>query len=145
MTLMRLDRCRCKCWWTFSSSAPLSPTTTTILLPKNRLHVWFFGVCSSILVWTCLVQLVALGRLWQPQLPKGWYACFSFRDIPNQLVKNTLAGDSVAPSCPYFSFLSSSSSAAAAASSRAKSHPWSEFLNISIWLSLFATYHFYHF
>ncbi|KAF3780200.1 Uncharacterized protein EJ110_NYTH39829 [Nymphaea thermarum] len=124
MTLMRLDRCRCKCWWTFSSSAPLSPTTTTILLPKNRLHVWFFGVCSSILVWTCLVQLVALGRLWQPQLPKGWYACFSFRDNPNQLVKNTLAGDSVAPSCPYFSFLSSSSSAAAAASSRAKSHPW---------------------
>ncbi|CAN1321459.1 Rhamnogalacturonan I rhamnosyltransferase 1 [Linum perenne] len=35
--------------------------------PRTRLQVWFIRVCSSILVWTCLVQLVAVGELWRPR------------------------------------------------------------------------------
>ncbi|XP_052200143.1 rhamnogalacturonan I rhamnosyltransferase 1 [Diospyros lotus] len=38
------------------------------VIPRTRLQVWFIRVCSSILIWTCLVQLVAVGELWQPRL-----------------------------------------------------------------------------
>lgn len=38
------------------------------VIPRTRLQVWFIRVCSSILVWTCLVQLVAVGELWHPHL-----------------------------------------------------------------------------
>ncbi|XP_021897729.1 uncharacterized protein At1g04910 isoform X2 [Carica papaya] len=38
------------------------------VIPKTRLQVWFIRVCSSILLWTCLVQLVAVGELWHPRL-----------------------------------------------------------------------------
>ncbi|KAL0917029.1 hypothetical protein M5K25_012069 [Dendrobium thyrsiflorum] len=33
-------------------------------LPRARLQVWFVRVCSCVLVWTCLAQLVAVGDLW---------------------------------------------------------------------------------
>lgn len=35
--------------------------------PRPRLQVWFIWVCSSILLWTCLVQLMAVGELWHPK------------------------------------------------------------------------------
>ncbi|XWS64230.1 hypothetical protein CRYUN_Cryun06bG0168500 [Craigia yunnanensis] len=41
------------------------------VIPRTRLQVWFFRVCSSILLWTCLVQLVAVGELWHPRLLTG--------------------------------------------------------------------------
>ncbi|XP_042488567.1 rhamnogalacturonan I rhamnosyltransferase 1-like [Macadamia integrifolia] len=41
------------------------------VLPRTRLQVWFIRICSSILLWTCLVQLVAVGELWHPQLLNG--------------------------------------------------------------------------
>ncbi|XAR65220.1 hypothetical protein NMG60_11009263 [Bertholletia excelsa] len=43
----------------------------TQVIPKTRLQVWFIRVCSSILIWTCLVQLVAWGELWKPRLLAG--------------------------------------------------------------------------
>lgn len=36
------------------------------VIPRTRLQVWFIWVCSSILLWTCLVQLVTVGELWRP-------------------------------------------------------------------------------
>lgn len=33
--------------------------------PRARLQVWFVRVCSCVLVWTCLAQLVAVGDLWR--------------------------------------------------------------------------------
>ncbi|KAK4758841.1 hypothetical protein SAY87_020142 [Trapa incisa] len=36
------------------------------VFPRTRLQVCFIWVCSSILVWTCLVQLMAIGDLWHP-------------------------------------------------------------------------------
>ncbi|KAJ4937438.1 hypothetical protein NE237_026762 [Protea cynaroides] len=38
------------------------------VIPKTCLQVWFIRICSSILLWTCIVQLVAVGKLWHPQL-----------------------------------------------------------------------------
>ncbi|KAK6931272.1 LOW QUALITY PROTEIN: GDP-fucose protein O-fucosyltransferase [Dillenia turbinata] len=40
-------------------------------LQRTRLQVWFFRVCSSILLWTCLVQLFAVWELWHPHLLNG--------------------------------------------------------------------------
>ncbi|MBA0563371.1 hypothetical protein Golob_008352 [Gossypium lobatum] len=41
------------------------------LIPRTRLQVWFFRVCSSILLWTCLIQLLAVCELWHPRLLTG--------------------------------------------------------------------------
>uniref|UniRef100_A0A1J3J2V9 O-fucosyltransferase family protein n=1 Tax=Noccaea caerulescens TaxID=107243 RepID=A0A1J3J2V9_NOCCA len=40
-------------------------------VPKPRVQVWFVRVCSSILVWTCLVQLFAAGELWHTRIFTG--------------------------------------------------------------------------
>ncbi|XP_022877666.1 O-fucosyltransferase 3-like [Olea europaea var. sylvestris] len=37
----------------------------------RRLQVWFIRVCSGILVWACLLQLVSVGELWHPRLLTG--------------------------------------------------------------------------
>ncbi|XP_019170918.1 PREDICTED: uncharacterized protein At1g04910-like [Ipomoea nil] len=37
------------------------------VIQRTRLRVWFIRVCSSILIWTCLVQLVALAEFWRPR------------------------------------------------------------------------------
>ncbi|KAK4430028.1 Rhamnogalacturonan I rhamnosyltransferase 1 [Sesamum alatum] len=42
------------------------------VIQRTRLQVWFIRVCSSILIWTCLVQLVAVGELWHPRLLTGF-------------------------------------------------------------------------
>ncbi|GMY25934.1 rhamnogalacturonan I rhamnosyltransferase 1 [Fagus crenata] len=41
------------------------------VIARTRLQVWFIRVCSSIVLWTCLVQLVAVGELWHPHLLAG--------------------------------------------------------------------------
>ncbi|XP_021747154.1 uncharacterized protein At1g04910-like [Chenopodium quinoa] len=45
------------------------------MFERTRLKVWFIRVCSSILLWTILVQLVAFGELWNPH----FFAGFSHR------------------------------------------------------------------
>lgn len=44
---------------------------TAPVIQRTRLRVWFIRVCSSILLWTCIVQLVAVGELWHPQMLTG--------------------------------------------------------------------------
>ncbi|KAK3222970.1 hypothetical protein Dsin_009995 [Dipteronia sinensis] len=46
------------------------------VIPRTRLQVWFIRICSSILLWTCLVQLVAVGELWHPKF---------FTNLTNQI------------------------------------------------------------
>lgn len=48
---------------------------------RTRLQVWFIRVCSSILIWTCLVQLVAVGELWHPRLLTGLTSRFTGKSI----------------------------------------------------------------
>lgn len=41
------------------------------VIPRTRLRVWFIRVCSSIVVWTCLVQLMTVSELWHSHLISG--------------------------------------------------------------------------
>ncbi|EXC20018.1 hypothetical protein L484_015696 [Morus notabilis] len=61
------------------------------VIPRTRLQVWFIRVCSSILVWTCLVQLVAVGELWHPHL---------FSNVTNRMKLLPLRVEEAAPSPP---------------------------------------------
>ncbi|OIT26996.1 PREDICTED: uncharacterized protein At1g04910 [Nicotiana attenuata] len=42
------------------------------VIQRTRLKVWFIRVCSSILIWTCLVQLIAVWELYHPRLFSGF-------------------------------------------------------------------------
>ncbi|KAL8218771.1 hypothetical protein R6Q57_022144 [Mikania cordata] len=42
------------------------------VIHRTRLQVWFIRVCSSILIWTCLVQLLTVGELWHPRFFTGF-------------------------------------------------------------------------
>ncbi|CAA7037846.1 unnamed protein product [Microthlaspi erraticum] len=53
-------------------------------IPKIRLKVWFVSVCSSILVWTCLIQLFATGELWHSQISTGSVSRFP---LPVELIR----------------------------------------------------------
>lgn len=53
-------------------SAEKLPPLPGAVIQRTRLQVWFIRVCSSILIWTCLVQLVAVGELWHPRLLTGF-------------------------------------------------------------------------
>lgn len=55
------------------------------MLPRARLQVWFVRVSSSILLWTCIVQLMALGEIWHPRLPVGWPTCFNRHDFADRV------------------------------------------------------------
>lgn len=55
-------------WTTILSLVALGREECRRLLqpfPRARLQVWFVRVCSCVLVWTCLAQLVAVGDLWR--------------------------------------------------------------------------------
>ncbi|KAE9605542.1 hypothetical protein Lal_00025130 [Lupinus albus] len=41
------------------------------VIPRTRLRIWFIRVCSSIVIWTCLVQLVTVSELWQSHFISG--------------------------------------------------------------------------
>lgn len=55
------------------------------MLPRARLQVWFVRVSSSILLWTCIVQLMALGEIWHPHLHVGWPTCFNRHDFVDRI------------------------------------------------------------
>lgn len=47
------------------------------MVSKSRMKLWMIRATTSILLWTCLVQLSALGEMWGPRVLKGWPSCFS--------------------------------------------------------------------
>lgn len=48
--------------------------------PRSRTKLWIIRATTSVLLWTCLVQLMALGEMWGPRVLKGWPSCFSHQD-----------------------------------------------------------------
>ncbi|XP_009337866.1 rhamnogalacturonan I rhamnosyltransferase 1 [Pyrus x bretschneideri] len=44
---------------------------------RSKMKLWMIRATTSILLWTCIVQLMALGDMWGPRVLKGWPACFS--------------------------------------------------------------------
>ncbi|KAI5070526.1 hypothetical protein GOP47_0014869 [Adiantum capillus-veneris] len=43
---------------------------------QSRVQVWLIRLSTCVLLWTCLIQLMALAELWHPRLFKGWPPCF---------------------------------------------------------------------
>ncbi|KAI4328484.1 hypothetical protein L6164_020836 [Bauhinia variegata] len=41
------------------------------VIPRTRLRIWFIRVCSSIVLWTCFVQLVTVSELWHSHFFSG--------------------------------------------------------------------------
>lgn len=56
-------------------SRPEKAKGSIVLRPRVKL--WMIRATSSVLLWTCLVQLTALGETWGPRLLKGWPSCSS--------------------------------------------------------------------
>ncbi|KAK7266593.1 hypothetical protein RIF29_19242 [Crotalaria pallida] len=50
------------------------------LIIRPRIKVWMARAITTVILWTCVVQLMALGELWGPRLLKGMPNCFSHID-----------------------------------------------------------------
>ncbi|CAN1796247.1 Rhamnogalacturonan I rhamnosyltransferase 1 [Linum perenne] len=46
-------------------------------LSKSKMKMWMVRATTSVLLWTCIVQLTTIGELWGPRVLKGWPSCFS--------------------------------------------------------------------
>ncbi|KAK8695012.1 hypothetical protein V6N13_072554 [Hibiscus sabdariffa] len=49
-------------------------------LKSSRTKLWMIRATTLVLLWTCIVQLTALGDTWGPRLLKDWPSCFSHQD-----------------------------------------------------------------
>ncbi|XP_006345092.1 uncharacterized protein At1g04910-like [Solanum tuberosum] len=47
------------------------------MVSRSRMKLWMIRAATSILLWTCVVQLMTLGETWGPRVLKGWPSCFS--------------------------------------------------------------------
>ncbi|XP_068637545.1 rhamnogalacturonan I rhamnosyltransferase 1-like [Aristolochia californica] len=47
------------------------------MVSRPRMKLWIIRATTTILLWTCVVQLTALGELWGPRVLKGWPSCFT--------------------------------------------------------------------
>lgn len=47
------------------------------MVSRSKMKLWMIRATTSVLLWTCLVQLTALGEMWGPRVLKGWPSCFS--------------------------------------------------------------------
>lgn len=46
-------------------------------LKGSRMKMWMIRATTSVLLWTCIVQLTAIGEMWGPRVLTGWPSCFS--------------------------------------------------------------------
>ncbi|RRT73912.1 hypothetical protein B296_00032914 [Ensete ventricosum] len=49
---------------------------------RSKLKLWMIRTTTTVLLWTCFLQLTALGETWGPRVLKGWSSCFTFSDSP---------------------------------------------------------------
>uniref|UniRef100_A0A7N0R852 O-fucosyltransferase family protein n=2 Tax=Kalanchoe fedtschenkoi TaxID=63787 RepID=A0A7N0R852_KALFE len=52
---------------------------------KSKMKLWMLRATTSVLLWTCVVQLVTLGDNWGPRVLKGWPSCFSAESVDGVL------------------------------------------------------------
>lgn len=45
---------------------------------SSRMKLWMIRATTSVLLWTCIVQLTSLGDMWAPRVLKGWPSCFTY-------------------------------------------------------------------
>ncbi|XP_074278099.1 rhamnogalacturonan I rhamnosyltransferase 1-like [Silene latifolia] len=44
---------------------------------RTKMKTWMVRATTSILLWTCIVQLTTLSEVWGPRVLKGWPSCFT--------------------------------------------------------------------
>ncbi|KAK7411301.1 hypothetical protein VNO78_02734 [Psophocarpus tetragonolobus] len=49
----------------------------SVVARSSRMKLWIIRATTSVLLWTCVVQLTALGDMWGPRVLKGWPSCFT--------------------------------------------------------------------
>nr|CAB3450947.1 unnamed protein product [Digitaria exilis] len=47
---------------------------------RSRLTPWMLRATTTVLLWTCVVQLTAVGNTWGPRVLKGWPSCRTARE-----------------------------------------------------------------
>ncbi|KAG1363744.1 O-fucosyltransferase 34 [Cocos nucifera] len=47
------------------------------MVSRSRMKLWMIRVTTTVLLWTCVVQLTALGETWGPRVFKGCSSCFT--------------------------------------------------------------------
>lgn len=47
------------------------------VISRSKMKIWMVRATTTVLLWTCVVQLTALGELWGPRVLKGWPSCFT--------------------------------------------------------------------
>ncbi|KAI9153553.1 hypothetical protein LWI28_012988 [Acer negundo] len=52
------------------------------MVSRSGLKLWMIRAVTTIMLWTCVVQLMAMGEMWGPRLLKGWPSCFIQSDLP---------------------------------------------------------------
>ena len=55
---------------------------------SSRMKLWMIRATTSVLLWTCIVQLTALGETWGPRVLKGWPSCFSHQDSSISVIED---------------------------------------------------------
>ncbi|KAK6148652.1 hypothetical protein DH2020_019564 [Rehmannia glutinosa] len=51
------------------------------VVSRSRMKLWMIRATTTVLLWTCLVQLMALSETWGPRVLKGWPSCFSHESV----------------------------------------------------------------
>ncbi|KAL0332160.1 UNVERIFIED_CONTAM: Rhamnogalacturonan I rhamnosyltransferase 1 [Sesamum calycinum] len=51
--------------------------TKLLRVSHARMKLWALRAITTLLLWTCIVQLVAIGEVWGPRLLKSWPSCSS--------------------------------------------------------------------
>ena len=44
---------------------------------RSRMKLWVVRATTTVLLWTCVVQLTAVGDTWGPRVLKGWPSCLT--------------------------------------------------------------------
>lgn len=58
-------------------------------LKGSKMKVWMIRATTSVLLWTCIVQLTAIGETWGPRVLNVWPPCFN-SDAASSVVHDTL-------------------------------------------------------
>ncbi|GAB4860907.1 Rhamnogalacturonan I rhamnosyltransferase 1 [Ancistrocladus abbreviatus] len=60
-----------------SDKSKASRAATTGSSSRSKMKLWMVRATTSVLLWTCIVQLTTLGEVWGPRVLKGWPSCFT--------------------------------------------------------------------
>ncbi|KAK4799098.1 hypothetical protein SAY86_024463 [Trapa natans] len=60
-------------------ASKMEKLNSSVMVPgsRSRMKLWIIRATTTMLLWTCAVQLTALGETWGPRVLKGWPSCLS--------------------------------------------------------------------